>query len=547
MNKIGNLTVAAAAVSLAIVSATVVNAAQNQSAESPTDPDRIEVGWSKGTKWATGKPPKKPKDQSSSTTTSAPTAGAPVPTTTAPAPTTSTSTPTATTTTVVSIVTTPPPSTTSSTTTSTSPIAQPTTSPAPPVETEARYVDGSHPAASDANPGTSDLPWRTLTKAGAAAEAGDRVLIRPGTYTEGLDVGVSGAPGSRVVFEAETAGTVVLVNQCVSVKGRSHIEIRGLAIRDCTGGEHDHVGVSIVGPGVDDVVVADNHIVNTFSSAISAWGVPWGQDPGAFRNITNLVVTGNLIEQANNGGWNEQITLANGVVGFEIAYNELRDSHNTVNGGEGIDVKEGSSDGTIHHNVIHDIGRRAIYLDGGGRSYSVPPIDNVVVHSNIAYNVPNGFAIMSEGGGDVTNIRVENNLFYNIGNDCIFMYDHPNTSADPGIGLFRNITFVNNTLADCGREQTWRKGIDINTSKATGVVIRNNIAWPRGIDSGAAETVDHNLTSDPMFVNRATGDFRVAAGSAAVGSGSMSGAPHLDIVGTARLADAAVDIGAYER
>lgn len=410
-----------------------------------------------------------------------------------------------------------------------------------------RYVDGSSPNASDSNPGTAALPWRTLTKAGNAARPGERVLIRSGTYTEGLDINVSGAPGSRIVFEAETSQAVVLRNECVKAIGQSHIEIRGLTVRDCTGDQNDYIGIRIEGPGVDDVVIDDNHVINTYGSAISAWGVPWLDDPGDFRNITNLVITGNLIEQANNGGYNEQITLANGVVGFEIADNELRDSHNTVNGGEGIDVKEGSSNGTIHHNIIHDIDRRAIYLDGGGRSSFVAPVHDIDVYGNVAYNVPNGFAIMSEGGADVFNVRVYNNLFYNIDHDCIFIYDHPDTANDPTIGQFHNISFVNNTLANCGLDESWRMGIDINTDKATDLLIRNNIAWPRGIDPGTAETVDHNVTVDPLFVDSGNGNFALSLGSSARDRGSPIGAPSHDLVGTQRPSGAGVDIGAYER
>lgn len=409
-----------------------------------------------------------------------------------------------------------------------------------------RYVDGSSPNALDSNPGTAELPWRTLTKAGNAARPGERVLIRPGTYTEGLVINVSGAPGSRIVFQAGTGQPVVLRNQCVKAIGQSHIEIRGLTVRDCTGGPNDDIGIRIEGPDVQDVVIDDNHVINTHGSAISAWGVPWLDDPGDFRNITNLVITGNLIEQANNGGYNEQITLANGVVDFEIANNELRDSHNTVNGGEGIDVKEGSSNGTIHHNLIHDIDRRAIYLDGGGRSSFVAPVHDIDVYGNVAYNVPNGFAIMSEGGADVFNVRVYNNLFYNVDHDCIFIYDHPDTANDPTIGQFRNISFVNNTLANCGLDESWRMGIDINTDKATDLLIRNNIAWPRGIDPGTAETADHNLTIDPLFVDSANGNFALSPESSARDRGSPTGAPSHDLVGTPRPTGAGVDIGAYE-
>ena len=416
----------------------------------------------------------------------------------------------------------------------------------PPGPSAVRYVDGSDPDASDANPGTAARPWRTLTRAGNAARPGERVLIRAGTYTEGLDINVSGAPGSRIVFEAEPGQSVVLRNECVKAVGQSHIEIRGLTVRDCTGGSNDSIGIRIEGPGVDDVVIDGNHVVNTYGSAISAWGVPWQDDPGDYRNVTNIRITGNLIERANNGGFNEQITLANGVFGFEVAGNELRNSDNAVNGGEGIDVKEGSANGTIHHNVIHDIDRRAIYLDGGGRSAYSSPVHDIDVYANVAYDVPNGFAIMSEGGADVYDVRVFNNLFHDIDFDCIFVYDHPETADDPAIGLFRNFSFVNNTLANCGLEEDWREGIDMNTDKATDVLIRNNIAWPRGIDPGTA-TADNNVTVDPRFVDGANGDFTLRPGSPAVDRGSPTAAPAVDIAGTPRPTGAGVDVGAHER
>jgi hypothetical protein len=73
----------------------------------------------------------------------------------------------------------------------------------------------------------------------------------------------------------------------------------------------------------------------------------------------------------------------------------------------------------------------------------------------------------------------------------------------------------------------------------------------------ANHTIDHNLfyapttatgtdavQGDPLFVNKAAGDFRIGQGSAAIGAGAASGAPGVDYLGTAR--GAAIDIGAYE-
>lgn len=40
------------------------------------------------------------------------------------------------------------------------------------------YVDQNHPQASDENPGTEELPWKTLKKACNTAQAGDTIIVK---------------------------------------------------------------------------------------------------------------------------------------------------------------------------------------------------------------------------------------------------------------------------------------------------------------------------------------------------------------------------------
>ena len=63
------------------------------------------------------------------------------------------------------------------------------------------YVDASSRGgqASDANPGTKEKPWATLSRVGAADKApvpgpGDTVIIRGGTYKDSLVLKAGGAP-----------------------------------------------------------------------------------------------------------------------------------------------------------------------------------------------------------------------------------------------------------------------------------------------------------------------------------------------------------------
>jgi hypothetical protein len=63
-------------------------------------------------------------------------------------------------------------------------------------------VNGPSPHASDTNPGTATLPFKTIQHAADVAQAGDLVRIEPGTYAESIGIGHSGTPAKPIVFES---------------------------------------------------------------------------------------------------------------------------------------------------------------------------------------------------------------------------------------------------------------------------------------------------------------------------------------------------------
>jgi len=67
------------------------------------------------------------------------------------------------------------------------------------------YVAQKHPKASDNNPGTKNMPFRTISRAAAAVDMGDRIVIGAGTYREQIPVKRHGhqyVPGTIVTFMA---------------------------------------------------------------------------------------------------------------------------------------------------------------------------------------------------------------------------------------------------------------------------------------------------------------------------------------------------------
>jgi hypothetical protein len=77
--------------------------------------------------------------------------------------------------------------------------------------THTYHVAQNHPEASDDNPGTNDLPWRTINKAAQVLQPGERVLIHNGTYREWVKPARGGISADNMIsYEAAYGEEVVL-------------------------------------------------------------------------------------------------------------------------------------------------------------------------------------------------------------------------------------------------------------------------------------------------------------------------------------------------
>jgi hypothetical protein len=72
------------------------------------------------------------------------------------------------------------------------------------------WVDQKNPLASDTNPGTAALPWRTIDYAVGAVTAGDVICVREGIYRESVTPSVSGVEGQPITLMGYPGERVVI-------------------------------------------------------------------------------------------------------------------------------------------------------------------------------------------------------------------------------------------------------------------------------------------------------------------------------------------------
>lgn len=416
------------------------------------------------------------------------------------------------------------------------------------------FVDRHHPRASDTNPGTQALPWMTIQHAADVVAPGDVVVVKAGTYPEAVLVTIGGTEDSWVSFTTHEDDAVIVDGSSVVLNDEEGlITLHQVGYVRLDGFRVEHSGPHGNNPGIlaydtQHVVIRDNRTEDTASSGIMIW------------SSTDVLVTGNEIVQAcslDEASTNECLTVGESSR-VEILDNHVH--HGSQIRGEGIDVKDGSSDVVVRANHVHDVMGVGIYVDAWDKSTHDIEIDGNLVHDIEG----DAFATGSEQGGLLERVRFVNNIGadsrwvgINLHDCCIS--SHPVDSVE-----VINNTFVGNGTGD------WGGGILVENDQTTNVVIRNNIVSDNlsfqialEVASPSGVTVDHNLIDgfrgssgevrgedfregEPLFVDSQTGDYRLTSGSPAVDNGSSRAAPATDHEGIRRPQGSGFDIGAFE-
>ena len=350
-----------------------------------------------------------------------------------------------------------------------------------------RYVD---PAGNDANAGTRTAPWRTIQHAADVANPGDTVVVNNGIYTGGaqiVTIARSGTAAAWIVFRAANRWGAIIDGQNNS--STTGFEINGNYIR-----------------------VEGFEVRNTSRYAVETYG---GREDIAGNH--DVVVTQNHLHDVGH--------ICTGTTGGIVGVSAYSDNL------------------TIERNVIHDIGRL-----GPGEQGCVEPNpnwqnhdhgiyngvgNNVVIRSNVFYNLTHGWAIQRyNGAGSVTTgLTIVNNTF-----------GFPNPWRDAQIIIAtatNNVVIANNVFYQPTTAGVWFDGA------GNGATLVGNISTDAVQTLGTGLTMSGNMpNTDPLFVNATGFNFHLTAGSPARGLGVAAWCPSVDFDGVAR--SGACSAGAYQ-
>jgi hypothetical protein len=429
-----------------------------------------------------------------------------------------------------------------------------------------------------------------------AANAGDTVFVKAGTYSEIIKWPKSGSSSAGyIVLKAFGDGPAIISGasltaaqntaELILVDAKSYIAIIGMEIGNYTtaAGNIFLKGIQVQGASqhilikqckVHDITTT-NTTTNAGANAIGIFG------SNGTTSITDIAI--DSCEVYNNlTGYSEAVSIDGNVDGFRITRNYVHDNNNIgiliagYYGESPNPATDQARHGIVSDNRVErcsscnnpsyqgDCSADGIYSDGGGKSVFERNIisecdigfeagaelaaaidDSMIVRDNLIMKCNTGGMFIggyATARGWTIYCRVENNTFY--------MNDVNNTGSGEFLIQKSHDNIIRNNIFYTTSQKA-AVSVAFNASYCYSNTVDNNLFYSAsgssGIDGISLDT--HAKTGDPLFVNASSNDFHLQSGSAAKDACAATYAPaigELDLGGSARLFGSAVDIGAYE-
>jgi hypothetical protein len=410
-------------------------------------------------------------------------------------------------------------------------------------------------ASGSAGTGASSSPFGRIQDAVKAAQPGDVVTVRSGTYAERLATVRNGSAVARITVRAAGArgSVVVTAPGRVLTVNHSYVVVEGLVL-DGQYGLDDTVRISTAGHffqlrntevrratydlvdlAAPQGVVIENSLIHHALNAANGRTDAHGIVAGAVRNLTirNTEIhtfsgDGVQVDPARSApGWSG-VTIE----GCRIWLAPLPAATNgfaagTVPGENAVDTKASAmlprSTLVIRHTSAS--GFRA-GLIGNMAAFNLKENVDVVVDGATVYGSQIAFRLRGATSGGAV-VAVTNAVIYDVG--TAFRYEDN----------IQNLRIWNSTLGR-GVTRAFQEA-----GAASGPLDVRNLLVLGPLSADASDPSNRSVSSD-AFVNAAAHDYRLAPGSAAIDAGIALSGVATDRVGIPRPQGYAYDVGAYE-
>jgi|GEM_PF-587291 len=454
----------------------------------------------------------------------------------------------------------------------------------------------------DENPGTLASPWRTIQKAVTTVGPGSIVNITGGTYYEGINVTVSGAPDQYIVIKNYNDEEVIISGnntpkELMTLYGVSYIKIKGLTFADCLGSYSVGLKISTSSDEASHHIEVESNTFRNLYADASTTTYPPNVYAGAItvagyhpsKAIHDIIIKGNTVRDCRTG-WTEAIGITGNVDGFIVTKNVVTNTGNIgidASGHWGISSDPNTDyarNGVISENRVSYCkslveGGAGIYLDGSS---------NMLVEKNISHNNVYGITI----GCEIANKSVSNNIIRN--NVCYHneAFGIGLTAWSPQGRIIKDCQIINNTTFGNATESTKKYLGELALISTESITVKNNIFYSTNSYSNILYVDDkadnlqlsfnnyycsspnfnffwkgttysdfdqyknakgNDLTSafcDPLFTNIESFDFQLEASSPCIDAGDTGYTPsanELDLNNKNRKVGDCIDKGAYEK
>jgi hypothetical protein len=388
------------------------------------------------------------------------------------------------------------------------------------------------PNGSDSAAGSQSAPFKTIAKAAEVAKAGDNVLVKGGTYNGQVTFSKSGTPSALITFRAASGERPKIVasgsKYAFDFSGQSYISVEGFDVS----GSQSHLFRLESGSSTGNIIA--NNILHNTTSRGDGVRIMAAKNTQVLNNKMHHVQYGVKVERSNAG--------SNGATNTLIKGNEIYKP--------GVDCIYLAAPGvTVDGNNLHD--NNATYSAGEHADGVQVYMKSYTANSKIVFS--NNLIDLKDQPGSQR--QCNSLMLENAGGITIFNNVINGRNEANGINLKScpDSKVFNNTVVDVANSTIYvHKG---STVASSNVLVYNNIApgikvLSDGSRSGS-QTGNNSVGTDPQFVNKAAGDFRIKAGSPAVDKGyanSDKKLPYPDacIDGGQRIVNGKIDIGAYE-